>query len=241
MVPSIPYPDIETVFLDAGNTLVSVDFEWVARELAARGVTCRVEDLERAECAARPVVSAALERLRSTEARGTFRFYLRAVLERLPANVLPAGPPEPLLDDLLAVLVVPGRSQRLWSRVLPGVEPALAAMARRGYRIVVVSNSDGSIAAGLAACGLDTHLDAIVDSHVVGIEKPDPRLFEHALALVGARPERTLHVGDMYHVDVLGARAAGLHAVLLDPHDDWGPLDCERAPDVAAVAGRLVP
>ena len=52
------------------------------------------------------------------------------------------------------------------------------------------------------------------------------------VCMAGARPERTLHVGDIYHADVVGARAAGVHALLLDPHGDWPELACERAVDL---------
>jgi putative hydrolase of the HAD superfamily len=59
----------------------------------------------------------------------------------------------------------------------------------------------------------------ICDSHVEGVEKPDRRFFEILVSRAGGRPETTLHVGDLYHVDVLGARGAGLQSMLLDPHD----------------------
>ncbi|HYB13474.1 MAG TPA: HAD-IA family hydrolase, partial [Myxococcota bacterium] len=80
----------------------------------------------------------------------------------------------------------------------------------------------------------------VVDSHLVGSEKPDRAIFEHALRLSQSRPERTLHVGDLYHADVVGARRAGLHAVLLDPYGDWEDFDCERARDVPELARRIL-
>ena len=80
----------------------------------------------------------------------------------------------------------------------------------------------------------------MVDSQVVGFEKPDPRIFTHALSLHGSDPARTLHVGDMYAADITGARAAGLHALLLDPYGDWGDVDCAVARDVPALAQRLI-
>jgi len=83
--------------------------------------------------------------------------------------------------------------------------------------------------------GLRDLVDHVVDSHVVGHEKPDPAIFEHALVLSGAERARTVHVGDMYAADVCGARSAGLSAVLLDPHGDWGPLDCPTAADLESL------
>ena len=48
--------------------------------------------------------------------------------------------------------------------------------------------------------------------------------------------ERTLHIGDLYHADVVGARGAGVHALLLDPYDDWGAVDCPVAHHLTEVA-----
>ena len=134
----------------------------------------------------------------------------------------------------------PEAQDRLWSHVPPDLPPALARLRECGLQLVVVSNSDGTVEAKLAAAGLRDLLHSVVDSHVVGSEKPDRAIFEHALRLARSRPERTLHVGDLYHADVVGARGAGLHAVLLDPYGDWRDFDCERARDVAELAQRIL-
>ncbi len=88
--PTIPYEMLRTVFLDVGNTLVSMDFTWIKDELDARGVRCTVDGLRRAESAARPVVSEALHRLAQTPGPGAFGFYLGNILQRLE------GPPRDL-------------------------------------------------------------------------------------------------------------------------------------------------
>ena len=102
-----------------------------------------------------------------------------------------------------------------------------------------MSNSNGTVARLLHAIGLARHVDAIVDSTVVGAEKPDPRIFRHAADLVGVRPDEAVHVGDLYSVDVLGARAAGCQAILIDPVGAWVGVDCPTATDIQA-ASRLV-
>jgi HAD superfamily hydrolase (TIGR01509 family) len=236
----IPWGEIEAVFIDAGNTLVSIDFDRIAAELSAQGHVCEPHAVRRAEAAARPAVSRFVAARRSTEDEDTFHFYLRAVIERL-APVAAAGP-EALrrtTDALVARLRFPGESHRLWRWVLPGVPEALASLRELGLSLVVVSNSDGSIERGLAEAGLRRHFSAVVDSAQVGFEKPDPRIFEHAIRHSGVARHRSLHVGDLYDADVVGARAAGVHAVLLDPFDDWSDVDCERAADLGAVAERL--
>ena len=83
------------------------------------------------------------------------------------------------------------------------------------------------------------YFEKIIDSHVVGFEKPDPRLFHHALEISGADPESTVHIGDLYHVDVIGARSAGLYAILLDPFGDWKDVDCLRFPDLISFANDI--
>ena len=68
----------------------------------------------------------------------------------------------------------------------------------------------------------------IFDSHDEGVEKPDPRFFQIALERSGADAATTMHVGDLYHVDVAGARAAGLTPALLDVGDLYPECDCLR-------------
>jgi HAD superfamily hydrolase (TIGR01509 family) len=236
---AVRWSQIDTLFLDAGGTLISMDFPRIARELGALGAPCAAESLARAEAAMRPQVSRMIQAGGSTEGRDTFSFFVDGVLEQ----VLPRlGPKErrALTDRLVPRIRVPGRALDLWCLVLPGVSETLPKLRAAGIRLVVVSNADGTVEEGLTRVGLREHLDHVFDSHVVGFEKPDPRIFTHALTRSGSDPEKTLHVGDVYAADVLGARAAGLPAVLLDPHGDWGPQDCEVARDVPEVAERIL-
>jgi putative hydrolase of the HAD superfamily len=235
----IPWDEIEAVFLDAGNTLVSIDFDLVAAELDGLGAGCEPAAVRRAEAAARPAVSRfAAER--STEGADTFRFYVRSILAGLePFARAGAGAIDETAARLAARLRFPGESHRLWRWVLPGVPEALRSLRRLGLRLLVVSNSDGTVERGLGELGLLHYFAAVVDSSVVGFEKPDPRIFEHALRRAGVPGRRALHVGDLYHADVAGARAAGVNALLLDPFGDWGDVDCERVEDLAELARRL--
>lgn len=232
---------IETVFLDAGNTLIGMDYARIARELAAHGIAPSVGDLARAEAAARPHVSEHVAAQARQSGLDAFVFYFARIVERLPSAAgIGADVLEPIVRDVAAALKRPGEDHRLWCTVIDGVPAALDALADAGYRLVVVSNSDGSVERALVDLGLADRIDAILDSEIVGFEKPDPRFFSHALRIAGTPPDRTLHVGDMYFQDVLGARSAGIECVLLDPHDDWAGADCLRRRDLAAVARELV-
>jgi HAD superfamily hydrolase (TIGR01509 family) len=236
IIAAVPLDRIETLFLDAGNTLVSVDFALVQLELEALGESVDPIRLERAEAAARPRLSRRLLREREADDQQIGAAYFEEVLEqyvRLGGGL--SAPPQALVTRLVPILWAPGQIQRLWSRVLPGVPEALARLRGAGFRLVVVSNSDGSVESALRDCGLREFFEVVVDSTLVGYEKPDPRIFEHALVVSGAEPTTTLHVGDLYDADVLGARAAGIHAALLDPFGDWPRVDCERFRDVSEL------
>jgi len=232
------YQNIDTLFFDAGGTLVSIDFAWVCDELSRLGVHCDLEELRRAEAAARPIVSERLTKLEpgAGEGPGLFEFFLQTILKELALKVEGLSARVPAISKQLApILRTPGRSDRLWSNVLPGVRESLRDFAAMGLKMIVVSNSDGTVERLMYESGLRSFFDAVVDSHVVGYAKPDPRIFEHALAVSGSDASRTLHVGDMYYADIVGAEAAGIRAVLLDPFDNWGDHDCIRLPDLPAL------
>jgi putative hydrolase of the HAD superfamily len=237
---AVPYAALETLFLDAGNTLISMDYALLANELAALGIDATVAEIRRAEAAARPATSEHIAAGKHNDDSDHFAFHLAQTLARLEANAVNARTEAPAIAKRLAVtLKRPGEDYRLWSWVLPGVPEGLAELKKLGLRLVVVSNSDGSVARALTDIGLARYLDAIFDSHVVGFEKPDPRFFAHALRESGATARSTAHVGDMYYQDVQGSRAAGVHSVLLDPYGDWKFEDCERCRDLSEVVERI--
>jgi len=236
----IPFADIDTVFLDVGNTLITMDFVWVREKLAAQGIHCDVSTLHRAEAAARPLVSEGLMR-RSTETEDAFSFYLETVLQCLPnGSALRPSQIRRICRDLAPVLRPAGQAERLWSCVIRGVPEALASLRKAGLKLAAVSNSDGTVEGILIRRNLRSYFTAVYDSRIVGFEKPDPRIFLRALKELDADPEHTLHVGDLYHIDVKGARAAGLHSALIDPFDDWVKFDCERVKDLSELSRKIL-
>ena len=230
--PAIPYAQLETVFLDVGNTLVSMDYAWILDELAKRGVVVPIDALQRAEAASRPAISRAITGDASTEGLTTFELYLKTIVTKL--GVAPERR-EKLVRELVPVFRGPGR-EKLWSYVLPGVPEALEELRALGLRLVVVSNSDGSVEQVLVNLGLRPYLERVFDSHIVGYEKPDPRFFQHALEATDAKAATTLHIGDLYAADIEGGRAAGVHTALVDPFDDWEGVDCIRFRDLTEAS-----
>lgn len=222
-----------TVFLDAGGVLVHPNWQRVAAALAAHGVDVPAEALRDAE----PLAKKELDtdsRIKATNDDSRGWLYFNLVLEK-------AGIPLSRgTDEALRELAGYHAERNLWEKTFADVVPSLERLRGAGLRLVVVSNANGTVQAQMDRMGLLPFFDHVLDSAVEGVEKPDPRIFEAALARAGGRREATLHVGDLYHVDVVGARAAGIAAWLLDSAGLYAAYDCPRIPSLTALADRLL-
>jgi HAD superfamily hydrolase (TIGR01509 family) len=212
---------LDAVVFDAGGTLVRLDYEWISAMLAELGVMATVEILRRAEIQGRLLYDAAAALQPVPEGRPDTHGGAPAAIQAYWGGMLEAaGCPRERLGVALGRMDARQQSNHfLWARPMEGARDALDALAGMGLRLGCVSNSDGRAEAHLERYGLREGLEFVVDSAVVGIEKPDPRIFELALARLGVLPARALYVGDLLSVDERGSRAAGMAFVLLDP---WG-------------------
>ena len=86
--------------------------------------------------------------------------------------------------------------------------------------------------------GLGVRVECVIDSGEVGVVKPDPRIFRIALDAIGLEPEQTWYVGDMPAIDVIGARAAGIEPLVIDPYDFHGGHDYETIASLRDIAAR---
>ena len=100
-------------------------------------------------------------------------------------------------------------------RPYPDVLPALGELRERDLTVVIASNWDCSLPEWLGPAGITELVDGVVTSAEVGAPKPNPRVFERALAVAGVEPGEALHVGDKVDNDVEGARAAGVRGILV--------------------------
>jgi putative hydrolase of the HAD superfamily len=220
---------LKAVLFDAGNTLLFLDHDRMAAAVgAAIGVPLDPTRL----------AGAAGDAARAAErARGVDHDRARVYLEHLFTG---AGVPAARMEEVRGCLQRLHRENHLWCRLAPGTREALDRLRAAGLRLGVVSNSDGRVEEALVAAGLRDCFDVVLDSALVGVEKPDPAIFRAALAALGVAPAEALYVGDLYDVDVAGARAAGMEAVLLLP-DAAGPgPDCRRFSSLAALADDLL-
>jgi putative hydrolase of the HAD superfamily len=224
-------PGMSVIMFDAGNTLVWMDHPFLMHLLREFDHQVNEDELLAAEYAAKRVIG---EMVRTGQGNDTSRgpIYFRTMLREVSFD-------ESLLPALAPRLIARHAERNLWCRVRLGTVEALRELRGRGYRLGVISNSDGRVEALLESVGLAGYFDFIIDSHVVGLEKPDPRIFQLGCERAGATPEQAIYVGDIYEIDVLGARAAGLHAYLIDPLDRWTNLDCDRIKGIHELPARL--
>ena len=223
---------IATVFLDAGGVLVHPNWQRVAAALGRHGVAVDAARLVAAE----PHAKLEMDRgalMARTDDRQRGWIYFDAVLRHAGLT------PDDATDRALAEVRAYHDVHNVWESVPDDVVPALAALRALDVRLVVVSNANGTLRALFDRLDLTRWFDHALDSHEWGVEKPDPRLFHLALEQSGAAAATTVHVGDFFHIDVEGARAAGLaDAVLLDPAGLYADAGCTRVTrlgDVAAI------
>jgi len=212
---------VSTVLFDLGNTLFHFDHGFAAAVICRHGCTVDAAAVAAAEYHGKHAIDAQM-RARRTGTDATRQLpYVEAILDAL-------GVPAAAWPRITSELQDENRRDSLWRVVHDDTPAVLTALRRRGFRLGVVSNADGRVPAALAERGLSEHFSAVIDSHLVGVEKPDPHIFQLALDACGATPAEAVFIGDIYEIDVVGARSAGLTALLFDPLGLYETVDCER-------------
>lgn len=223
---------LETLFLDAGGVLVHPNWHRVADALARHGVTISADALWQAEPHAKRVIDEGTQIAKTTDDERAW-LYMDLVFDR-------AGVPRSAAARAAAAeLAAYHAEHNLWEFVPDDVVPTLERLRALVPKLVVVSNANGVLHRMFDRVGLSRYFDVICDSCVEGIEKPDPRYFQIALDRSGSRAATTTHVGDLYHVDIVGARGAGLGAILLDAAGLYEHADCPRVRTLAQLAGEV--
>jgi putative hydrolase of the HAD superfamily len=150
--------------------------------------------------------------------------------------------------DAAAMALQRTRNAYLWRWPIPESQAALATLSATGLPMGVVSNASGQIAevlsrSGVCQAGAGPHIAmrVVVDSYLVGVAKPDPEIFEHALPYFDEIDRHEIaYVGDSVTMDIRAAGAAGLHPILLDPYDDHPDAEFERIRSLRDLTGSEV-
>ena len=213
---------IEAVLIDAGGVLVDPNWEVIAGLLAGRGAPVPASALRAAEPAAKREIDDASV-IGSTSDDERTASYLARVLRHAGIEVAPGA-----LDGAAREMTRLHAERGLWEIVPDGVPEALDALRAAGLRLALASNADPLLRGKLGELGIAERLDHLGISGEMGVEKPDPGFFAAILTAIGVPAGRALHVGDVYEIDVVGARAAGLAAVLVDVEDRSADRDVAR-------------
>ena len=224
--------NLETLFLDAGGVLVFPNWTRVSDALGRHGVAVPAAALEAAEPRAKFDIDQGIRDGNTTDSQRAW-LYMELVLEN--AGVALDARTAAALDELRSYHA----EHNLWEFVPADVVPALQRLSALGLKLVVVSNANGVLHRAFDRLDLTKYFDCICDSCIEGVEKPDPRFFQIALDRSGAAAGSTMHVGDLYYVDVVGARASGLRAMLIDPYDLYKEYDADRVRTLDGLVSRL--
>jgi putative hydrolase of the HAD superfamily len=221
-------PAIRAVVFDAGHTLLEMDYARLTTFLASRGHQLTEAAVTEAERRARVRLDTERAAQGSRERTGEGR-YVRYLAEYL--RIMEDAERSAIAEWRRGFNVPIGLCHQADGQAAKALQRARDA----GLIVGVISNSNGSVQRALEIAGLAPYLAFVIDSRVVGISKPDPRIFALGREAAGTAPEETVYVGDSYFVDVVGARQAGLGAVLFDPGRTWGARDCAIATDLCAA------
>jgi len=221
---------IRTIFFDAGFTLIRPhpsDAEICQQVCRQLNLHIQLDDLNERLQAAEDFYyrQTRLNRHLWADERAINEFWLDYYMNLLRPFIIEED--EPRLYQLARAVSREFDKPTSW-QTYPDVLPTLNVLQARGYSLGVIS--DWGIALGpiLRRLRLTTYFDCLLISAVTRHAKPSPSLYEFALQRANAIADYTLHIGDSYIHDVLGARSVGITPILLDrPHRlEENHVDC---------------
>ena len=191
----------KAILFDFGGTLDADGIPWKDRFRSISGIPGPNEQFDRAYYAADDALVGTIPRELS----------FRETVDRLSRNLVrELGWEERRIEPLADAFVDASRSKAEESRQV------LDQLSRR-FRLGIVSNFYGNLERVCADFGITRHVGVMIDSAVVGFEKPDPRIFRAALDALDVAPEDAVFVGDSLPRDMQGARGLGMAHVYVTP------------------------
>ena len=227
--PAASNPDlarVRAIFFDAGNTLVFPDRTKTLAPLTSRGLTVTEPQIHAAERAARHYRDDHADDHAHNPDLQYWHIYYR--------ELLGSSADDALIDEL----VTAARNSQNWTVPLPNAREILDELKQK-YRLAVISNSDGSIGKLFERLGLAHLFETITDSGNVGVQKPHPEIFHAALRSLDVPANESLYIGDVYSIDYLGAKSAGMQAVVFDPYGTYANNGIPRITRLEDLESRL--
>ncbi|HDS09198.1 MAG TPA: HAD family hydrolase [Firmicutes bacterium] len=212
---------IKAIFFDAGNTLIFINFKIIKKILEDFNVKTSLSDLKESEMKWRTSLERDIEKLKHLKDQDILPFYFSQILNYLKLN-------DDTVKSIVDEIISKHRKKMLWSIFPSSVYKVIKDLRRKGYKIGIISNSDGRLVNQLKSLKVWDLFDLVIDSREVGVEKPDPEIFRLALKKLKVDPAETVYVGDIYSIDIKPAQKLGIKAILFDPGDNQSELHCPR-------------
>jgi putative hydrolase of the HAD superfamily len=197
---------VKALGFDFGQTLAELDFDFLRRRLLERGVAFDPD-----AAAAKSPLAWQIYGAKKSEGHAA------AWLGMIEAQLTSGGVSAERAVELGAWLWQEQPKRNLWRKPIAGMIELVRELKQASVPIAIISNSEGHLAELVDELGWASAFDVVVDSGRIGIDKPDPRIFEHACAALSVQTKDLLHVGDAWEADVRGALGALASAVWFDP------------------------
>jgi len=209
---------LKAIFFDVGNTLFFYNYEFLRGMLEERfSVDVTAEELEATHQIIRRSMGPLLDQGLSHEfiVEEAYRHWFRSI---------------GIEDDKITAIIDAIKNHPFrhlfWARMEEGTKELLTWFRDRGFRLGIISNAEGQIKRLIEHAGIESVFEIILDSHEVGFQKPDERIFRKGLNDLKIEASEAVHVGDIFEADVVGARAAGITPILVDPEGRYPKANC---------------
>ena len=231
---------LKGLLFDVGGILLTIDYGILAAEAknVVKDESPSFEHFDQAEKLSRPKLDNYLKTATS-ESSNTRRNFMTDIWSTAWSLAKLDTPGEPKFIEWAKRIEEMHERINLWRKAPLDAHKALSKLKQAGYVLGVVSNADGRVAGLLAESDLAKYFKVILDSHIEGVEKPNPEIFKRALERLELQAEETVFLGDFYSVDMVGARRAGLGATLMDPLKCWQVDDVPKVQSLTDYAERI--
>ena len=224
---------MKAVAFDFGQTLGELDHEFLKQRLAERGAAYDPARAQRDGILAWQRYGELKDAGHAAAWRSMMEVFLRA-----------GGIAADRLAELTSFLWEQQPSKNLWRRPIPGMIELARELRQAGVKLAIITNSEGRMAELLVELGWSETFGVIADSGRLGIDKPQPGIFQHACSELGVDCSELLHVGDSWEADVEGALGVGAQAVWFDARHrertlPRGVYGASSAPELREVLARL--
>jgi len=220
---------IKAIFFDVGNTLFFYNYDFLRGLLEERfNVDATSEELEATHQIIRQSMGPLLDQGLSHEAivEEAYMRWFRSI-----------GIDDEKIPSIIEAIKSHPFRHLFWAKIEDGTKELLTWFRDRGFKLGIISNAEGQIKRLIEHAGLESSFETILDSHEVGFQKPDERIFLKGLADLNVLPAEAVHVGDLFEADVIGAQAAGITPILVDRDGRYPDANCLTIKNVGELKG----